>query len=585
MILLWAFNSRWWRQRVYFFARKLVEGVSLVANLSILPDPCLLELMSMEVDDALKLITATATTTASEAACPLCQHPSHRIHSHYRRTLTDLPCCGQRVKWVIQVRRFRCLNPSCKRKLFSERLPTCAPAYARRTLRLGEALSEVACTLGGKVGEGIAGLMSMTISHDTLIRLIRRRQPAATATPRVLGVDDFAWKKGRRYGTILIDLERHQVIDVLPDREAETLSAWLKEHPGVEIISRDRAGAYAEGASTGAPEAVQIADRFHLLLNVMTAATRLFERKHDTLKHVYEQEKALDPPVPPAPGDTDPAAHPLTVSQQQQQARQARRHNRYDEVKKLHEQGVSQRAIAALVGLHRDTVHRYLNTEELPAIVRPHRRSKLDAYKDSLHRRWREGERNITHLVAELREQGYRGSDTIVFDYLRPLREQPEWLYAYQQQRQRAAQGMPTAPLSAREAAWLFVCPPPKLTLAQVRQLDPLRTRDEELGKAYELVQDFRTMVTRRQLAFLPCWIEEAKASGLPELRRFAEGLLRDYDAVRAALSFEYSQGQTEGQVHRLKLIKRQGYGRASFDLLRLRVLHGSGRTYHQKCV
>jgi transposase len=509
--------------------------------------------MSVEVNDALKLIPATATTTASQAACPLCQQPSQRVHSHYLRTLTDLPCCGQRVKWIIQVRRFRCLNPACKRKLFSERLPTCAPAYARRTLRQRDALSEVACTLGGKVGEWIVGLRSMSISHDTLRRLIRRYQPPASTTPRVLGVDDFAWKKGRRYGTILIDLERHQVIDVLPDREAETLTAWLKEHPGVEIISRDRAGAYAEGASKGAPEAVQIADRFHLLLNVMTAATRLFERKHDTLKHIYEQEKVLNPPVAPAPGETDPSAHPLTVSQLQQQVRQARRQNRYDEVKKLHEQGVSQRAIAALVGLHRDTVHRYLKTVELPAIVRPHRRSKLDPYQDYLHQRWSEGARNLTHLVAELRGKGYRGSDTIVFDYLRPLHKQPEWLPAYQQQQQRAAQGMPTAPLSAREAAWLFVCPPPKLTLAQVRQLDPMRTRDEELGKAYELVQDFRTMLTRRQLALFPRWIEEAKGSGLPELRRFAEGLLRDYDAVRAPLSFEYSQGQTEGQVHRLK--------------------------------
>jgi transposase len=199
-------------------------------------------------------------------------------------------------------------------------------------------------------------------------------------------------------------------------------------------------------ARNGAPGAVQIADRFHVLMNVTTAMARIFERKHDTLKHIYEQEKALDPPVS-SPVDTDSPAKPLSVSQQQQQARQARRQNRYDEVKKLHEQGVSQRAIAALVGLHRDTVHRYLQTAELPR------------------------------------------------------------------------------------------------------------------------------------------WIEEAKDSGLPELRRFAEGLLRDYDAVRAALSFEYSQGQTEGQVHRLKLIKRQGYGRASFDLLRLRVLHGSGRPHHQKCV
>ena len=154
---------------------------------------------------------------------------------------------------------------------------------------------------------------------------------------------------------------------------------------------------------------------------------------------------------------------------------------------------------------------------------------------------------------------------------------------AYQQQQRRAAQGLPTTPLSAREAAWLFVCPPPKLTLAQVRQLGPLRTRDEELGKAYELIQDFRTMVTQRQLPFLPRWIDEAKASGLPELSRFAVGLYRDYEAVRAALSQEWSQGQTEGQVHRLKLIKRQGYGRASFDLLRLRVLHGSGRPDRQQ--
>ena len=226
-----------------------------------------------------------------------------------------------------------------------------------------------------------------------------------------------------------------------------------------------------------------------------------------------------------------------------------------------------------------------MQTLELPAIRRPHRRSKLDPYKDYVQQRWSEGARNVTHLVAELRERGYRGSQTIVFDYLRPLHQHPEWLAAYQQQRQRAAQGMPAAPLSAREAAWLFVCPPAKLTLAQVRQLDPLRREDDELGKAYELVQDFRTMLTRRQLSFLPRWIEEAKGSGLPELRRFAEGLLRDYEAVRAALSFQFSQGQTEGQVHRLKLIKRQGYARANFDLLRLRVLYGSGRSHHQKCV
>ncbi len=184
----------------------------------------------------------------------------------------------------------------------------------------------------------------------------------------------------------------------------------------------------------------------------MTAMTRLFERKHESLKRIHEEEKAMDPPLPSTPLEKEPSCKPLTITQVQQQVRRVKRQNRYEEVKALHEQGVSQRAIAALTGLHRDTVHRYLNTSELPEIVRPHRRSKLDPYKDFLHQRWAEGARNVTHLVAELREQGYRGSDTIVFDYLRPLQEQPEWLEAYQRQHQRAAQGMPTAPLSAHSA-------------------------------------------------------------------------------------------------------------------------------------
>jgi transposase len=157
----------------------------------------------------------------------------------------------------------------------------------------------------------------------------------------------------------------------------------------------------------------------------MTAVTRLFERKHVTLKRIHEEGYALDPPLPSASRDKDPSPKPLTVTKEQQQARHARRKNRYDEVKALHEQGVSQRAIATLVGLHRDTVHRYLNTSEVPEIVRSHRRSKLDPYKDYLHQRWTEGVCNVTHLVAELRDQGYQGSDTIVCDYLRPCHEKP----------------------------------------------------------------------------------------------------------------------------------------------------------------
>ncbi len=194
------------------------------------------------------------------------------------------------------------------------------------------------------------------------------------------------------------------------------------------------------------------------------------------------------------------------------------------------------------------------------------------------------GQRNVTHLIAELREQGYRGGSTIVRDYLRKVGGQPAWREAYQQKKQADRSGSQNQ-LSAREAAWLFVCNPRKLKLRQVRQLDPLRRLEEELELAYQLTQDFRVMVTHRCSHMLGPWLAEVKSSGIPELRSLATGIYRDYDAVWAALTTSYSNGQTEAQVHRLKLLKRLAYGRANFDLLRLRVLHGPGMPDQQKCV
>lgn len=551
----------------------------------LLPDPTLFALCQIEVDEVKKTITAWAVATAPQAHCPLCGVAAHRVQSRYVRTLADLPCSGQRVRWLIQVRRFWCDNPHCERKIFAERLPTCAPVYARRTLRQAETLRELAFALGGKAGEAITQILGMAVSHDTLLRLIRKSGLPSLPTPRVLGIDDFAWKRGRRYGSILIDEETHRVVDLLPDREAETFAKWLADHPGVEVISRDRAGAYADGARRGAPQAVQVADRFHLLMNLQTTLTRLFERKQDCLKRLAETEEpaptqntAPDEPAEPC------EPKPLTRMAMESQARQARRKERYEQVLKLHEQGASQVAIASLLGLDRDTVRRYLKAPAFPEIVRRQRQSKLDPYKDYLHQRLQEGQHNATHLVAELRQQGYRGGSTIVRDYLHKVGEQPAWREAYQQKKQaRSSHGQDQ--LSAREAAWLFVCNPRKLKLRQVRQLDPLRRLEEELELVYQFAQDFRFMVTHRCSQMLGPWLAEVKRSGIPELRSLATGIYRDYDAVWAALTTPYSNGQTEAQVHRLKLIKRLGYGRANFDLLRLRVLHGSGVPNQRKCV
>jgi transposase len=409
------------------------------------------------------------------------------------------------------------------------------------------------------------------------------------------------WKKGDRYGTLLIDHELHAVVDVLPDREAETLAKWLEEHPGVEVINRDRAGAYAEGARKGAPQAMQTADRFHLLLNLQEHVTHVFERKHESLQQIAAEarlsvtpsvessptETTQEVPLPSLPHQEKPGKggdeKPLTTTAAHQLARRTKRQNRYEEVMKLYRQGVSQSAIAELIGLHRDTVHRYVTAPAFPEMAHRKRGSKLDPYKAYLQQRWEQGQQNTKQLIEEIRAKGYLGGGSIVYEHLQKSHPQPEWVETYQQCKKQKALGKQVTPLSARQAAWLFVCNPRKLKFRQVWALEPLRLHDDELGHAYQLAQDFRTMVTQHKVELLEPWLKEVRESQIPELGSLANGILRDYDAVRAALSTHYSNGQTEAQVHRLKLIKRQAYGRASFDQLRLRVLHGSGVTYQEK--
>jgi transposase len=445
-------------------------------------------------------------------------------------------------------------------------------SHARRTNRQANRRSAIAKELGGRPAARESENVQMPVSRHTMLPLLRCAPLPAAPPPRVVGVDDWSIRKGQTYATILVDLQRHRIVEVLPDREAETLEAWLTAHPNVDVISRDRAGAYAQGARKGAPQAQQVTDRFHLLLNLRDALKRLFERNHEVLQEEADQQNAFlkSSEDGAAPDEAAPVPVALTPTALKQQAGRARRLSRYEEVMQWHQQGVSQAAIAALVGLNRDTVRRYLNASGFPEMTRPGKRSHLDPYKGYLQQRWETGERNVKRLLVELRERGYRQGETIVDDYLRTLRKSPEGVNASEKTAVRSAA---QTVLSAREAAWVCVCNPQKLRISQAARLDHLRVTTEDLGLAYQLAQDFRMMVTKRQESVLGRWLEEAKASGIKEVQSLATGSYRDFDAVRAAVGMQWSQGQSEGKVHKLKCIKRQMYGRANFDLLRQRML------------
>ena len=252
-------------------------------------------------------LTLLLETTASSAPCPMCGAESNRVHSRYHRALADLPCFGKAVRLAITVRRFFCTDAQCPRRIFAERLLGFARPYSRTTDRLRQAHEAVGCALGGEPGSRLTVRMAIPTSPDTLLRRVKQFEGGSPSPPRFVGIDDWAWRKGQRYGTIVVDLERSDIIDLLPDRDATTVKKWLDDHPGVELISRDRASTYARAAADSAPNALQVADRWHLLKNLREAIERLFERRSDEVNEaVKAPAAATESPCSPALPD---AAH------------------------------------------------------------------------------------------------------------------------------------------------------------------------------------------------------------------------------------------------------------------------------------
>jgi len=537
---------------------------------AVLPDaPGLLVEQVIIGEEAITLVARLATEAAQ---CPSCTQPSSCVHSYARRTLLDLPVRGRQMRLSLQVRRFRCLSLTCPRRTFREQVPALAAPHARKTHQMQETLCQIAFALGGEAGARLARVLGLPCSPDTLLRLVQRLPLPASPTPRVLGVDDFSFRRGRLFGTILLDLERRIPIDLLPDRDTPTLAAWLLDHPGIEVVSRDRSRPYREAISQAAPAAIQTADRWHLLKNLGEALEAFLLHKKQALKAALPEVDIL-PRAPPSPvGGRTKATEEARLSW----------HNRWVErYHQIHEQvalGVDRETIAAQLGISRKTVYRYLKMDQPPERPSPRDRRALplERFKPYLLLRWNQGCRNAKLLWREVREQGYAQSRSTVGRFIAALRQetgQPHQFKRVQAASLYSVSALPRQPLTPLQAARLLALPPCQRSPSQEQYLTRLCAADEMLARTYAQVQTFCEMVRQRQGERLDQWLAEVEAQGVQELRSFAKGLQKDYEAVKNGLTLEWSQGPTEGHVHRLKLIKRSMYGRASFPLLRQRVL------------
>jgi transposase len=462
------------------------------------------------------------------APCPDCACPSKRVASRYLRTVADVPWRQMQVKLRLEVRRFFCDNVDCHRKVFAEQFPQLVRKWGRTTVDHEKSLVRLGLICGGEAGAQVACKIGMPTSGDTVLRRLRKIPPAQRVAPkpRSIGIDDFAFRKGSSYGTVIVDHESGGILDILPERSSESTAAFLAGQPQVDIVTRDRSDLYANGISTGLPEALQVADRFHLQMNLRAALVRLLDRHRVEVTSACQA--AMHPALPalaaspapvlsappqtasvpvPVPAAADALAGPLSEFSRLSKDLQARRVAQYEQVTALRlNERLSIREIRKRTNLNVRTIAKYVHAAGLPA-------------------------------RAKVRRS-------------RPLR------------------------ISSRHLSWLLLHDELERKAGEQKVIDQLRQNCQPVCRGVDLVQECRAIFQQHESAKLLGWIERAKEVDVPrEVKNFAKGLEREWPSIKPAIELHWNNGRAEGHVNRIKLIKRQMYGRAKFDLLRIRVL------------
>lgn len=493
--------------------------------------------------------------------CPECNQASYRIHSNYQRNPKDLPWANTSVFLHLNVRRFFCDNSSCKYKIFTERLPDLILPYSRNTDRLLNLLRVIAFANGGEEGSKILKEMGINVSADTLIRIIRNTPETIMKIPEVVGIDDWAFRKGTKYGTIIVNNETGKPIELLPDRKTETVEVWLKSHPGIKYITRDRARFYKKAIDNEAPNTIQIADRWHLIKNLTEAVQLLLLRKNNILIQTAKSffAKKIDSEV----------TESLNIEEIKSKAdkerifRRERRLKRFNKVKELFSQGFTQREIKKEIGVNFNTIRRYLSFEELPEILRP---SILAKFRPYLEKRWNEGCHNTKELWKEICLQGFHGAYTTVKYFIKPRSRKKGKVISYSSYSKEYLK-------TPKETAFIIQKEEKDLQEKDKEFRNKLFELFPDILRVSEIVKEFKHILKEKDIKGFSNCVEKMMKSE-KEICSFANGLKTDWEAVKSAVCLKWSNGKTEGNVNRLKLIKRKMYGRAKFDLLRLRVLH-----------
>lgn len=476
--------------------------------------------------------------------CPSCGGGSRRVQSRYRRRPADLPLGGRRVELSILTRRFWCDGVLCGRRIFCERFDDSVLArYSRRTQRLETIVHHLGLALGGRPAASFADRLMIPVSKDTLLRVVRRRVTAHDDTLTVIGIDDFASRRGKTYGTIVCDLERRRPVVLLPDRALNTSRAWLSEHPTISVVARDRGGGYGEAIARGLPNAEQVADRWHLMENSSRAFLDAVGKSMRQIRQAVGSN-IVDPKL-------------LTYAERLQYEGYLRRQETNEAIKELSKKGTSIRQIVRQTGHSRKVVRDVLRGQRFDVFrTRP---SSLESWLPWLNTRWDEGVRNALALWREMQAQGFPGQSGVV----------SQWA-----QRRRLAEkanqsGLARTP-SARVIARLLTTARDDLAKSEAILVAAIEVNVPELVVARTTIGNFQSMIRSKTATKLEDWLQAAKLSLVTS---FANGVEKDLAAVRNAIISPWSNGQTEGQITRLKLVKRQMYGRAKLDLLQARLI------------